>query len=104
VRIPLPIDSGRYPSISVSLIGERNDVVLAQRTRRLDLSGRERQGSDERAASPSSAARSPSFLVGLGHRQLGRRHRLEALVGDRLSTLDRKAVGPAARRLLGPLD
>jgi hypothetical protein len=47
---------------------------------------------------------SPSFLVGLGHRQLGCRHRLEALVGDRLSTLDRKAVGSGRKALLGPLD
>jgi hypothetical protein len=52
----------------------------------------------------SSAAQSPSFLVGLGHRQLGRRHRLEALVGDRLSTLDRNAVGSGREALLGPLD
>jgi hypothetical protein len=78
--------------------------VLAQRTWRLDCQRAERQGSDERAASPSSAAQAPSFLVGLGHRQLGRRHRLEALVGDRLSTLDRKAVGSGRKALLGPLD
>jgi hypothetical protein len=64
----------------------------------------ERQEGDEHAASPSSAAQSPSFLVGLGHRQLGRRHRLEALVGDRLSTLDRKAVRTGRKALLGPLD
>ena len=68
------------------------------------MSRAEPQGGDKRTGSPSSAAQSPSFLVGLGHRQLGRRHRLEALVGDRLSTLDRKAVGSGHEALLGPLD
>jgi hypothetical protein len=58
----------------------------------------------ESGASRSPAAESPSFLVGLGYRQFGRRHRLEALVGDRLSTLDRKAVGSGRKALLGPLD
>ena len=46
------------------------------------------RGGDERAASPSSAAQSPSFLVGLGHRGSAVEHHLEALVGDRLSTLE----------------
>jgi hypothetical protein len=52
----------------------------------------------------SSAAQSPIFLFGLGHCQLGRRHRLEALVGDRLSTVDRKAVGSGREALLSPLE
>src|SRR5918992_562734 len=49
------------------------------------------------------AARSCSLLR-LGHRQLSRRNRFEALIGDRLSTLDRKAIFPSREPLLGSLD
>src|SRR5919106_1076937 len=57
----------------------------------------------ERWAGSSLAAR-PGSLLRLGHRQLGRRNRLETLVGDRRSTLDRKAVGSGPEAPLGALD
>src|SRR3989442_10129650 len=61
--------------------------------------GAQRTRSAKRHSEPSSTVQR-ALLFGC---QLGRRERLETLVRDRLTALDREPVGPGRETLLGPV-